>query len=281
MSVRLSTSSARSAFGRGPALGLRVGVVALALATFSLVGAATAEAHVRAIPESTAGGSFTKITFRVPSESDTAKTTSVAINLPTDTPLAFVSAQHLDGWKVKIDKTKLAKPVEMEGTTITEAASKVTWTADKGSELAPGEFQEFALSGGPLPTGAKSLEFPAVQTYSDGTVANWNEPQPEGADEPEHPVPSFELTAALPAGADADAAPADDHGGATAAGDTAAEASDSDGTARALGIAGLVAGLLGLALGAVAWTRSGAARTPAAASAGTSASTDSTTGTRA
>ena len=281
MSVRLSTSSARSAFGRGPALGLRVGVVALALATFSLVGAAAAEAHVRAIPESTAGGSFTKITFRVPSESDTAKTTSVAINLPTDTPLAFVSAQHLDGWKVKIDKTKLAKPVEMEGTTITEAASKVTWTADKGSELSPGEFQEFALSGGPLPTGPKSLEFPAVQTYSDGTVANWNEPQPEGADEPEHPVPSFELTAALPAGADADAAPADDHSDAATAGDTAVEASDSDGTARALGIAGLVAGLLGLALGAVAWTRSGAARTPAAASAGTSPSTDSTTGTRA
>lgn len=288
MPVLMSTSSARPSSGRGSALGLRVAVTALAVATLTLAGAAAADAHVRVIPESTAGGAFTKMTFRVPSESDTAKTTSVAISLPTDTPLAFVSAQQIDGWTVKIDKTKLAKPVEMEGTTITEAASKVTWTADKGSELAPGEFQEFSLSGGPLPTDAKSLEFPAVQTYSDGTVANWNEPEPEGADEPEHPVPSFELTAALPAGADADAAPADDHGATeAAAGTTTATAAESDGTARGLGIAGLVAGLLGLALGAVAWRRSGAPATTGSsvpsgsAASGTPAATDGKAGTQA
>jgi uncharacterized protein YcnI len=243
--------------------GLRVGATALAVATLTLAGSAAAQAHVRVIPESTAGGAFTKVTFRVPSESDTAKTTSVAINLPTDTPLAFVSAQQLDGWTVKIDKTKLAKPVEVEGTEITEAASKITWTAEKGSELAPGEFQEFSLSGGPLPTEIKAIEFPAVQTYSDGTVANWNEPQPEGADEPEHPVPSFELTAALPEGADADAAPPATESATAGSSSSTEEPASSDGLARGLGIGGLIAGLLGLGLGLLAWRRTAAPATPA------------------
>jgi uncharacterized protein YcnI len=240
----------------------RVGATALTVAVLTLAGGAAAQAHVRVIPESTAGGSFTKLTFRVPSESDTANTTSLEISLPTDTPLVYVSAQQLDGWTVKITKAKLATPVQVEGATVTEAASKVTWTAAKGAGLAPGEFQEFSLSGGPLPTGVKSLSFPAVQTYSDGTVAHWNEPQPEGAEEPEHPVPSFELTAVLPEGADADGAPPAE-AAAPAAG-TAASTSSSDGLARGFGIGGLVVGLLGLAFGLLAWRKTQTPAVPAA-----------------
>jgi len=239
----------------------RAGATVLAVAAFTLAGGAAAQAHVRVIPESTAGGSFTKLTFRVPNESDTASTTSLAITLPTDTPLVFVSAQQLEGWTVKITKSKLPKPVEVEGTTLTEAPSLVTWTAVKGNEVGPGEFQEFALSGGPLPTNAKTLSFPAVQTYSDGTVAKWDQVQAEGAEEPEHPVPSFALTAALPEGADADAPPAAEPAATTA---TAAAASaptsaadEVDGLARATGIGGLVVGLLGLAFGLFAWRRAG------------------------
>jgi uncharacterized protein YcnI len=233
---------------------VRAGATALAVAAFTLAGGAAAQAHVRVIPESTAGGSFTKITFRVPNESDTASTTSLVVSLPTDTPLVYVSAQQLDGWTVKITKSKLATPVEVEGATITEAASKVTWTAAKDAGIAPGEFQEFSLSGGPLPTDVKALSFPAVQTYSDGTVANWDQPQPEGADEPEHPVPSFAVTAALPEGADADAAPT----AAAAAGpasSTSSTVNKVDGLARVFGIGGLVVGLLGLGFGLLAWRR--------------------------
>jgi uncharacterized protein YcnI len=241
----------------------RAGAVVLAAATLSLLGGTAAQAHVRVIPESTAGGSFTKFTFRVPNESDTASTTAVSVNLPADTPLAFLSAQHLTGWKVSITKSKLATPVEVEGTKITEAASKVTWTAAKGSEIAPGEFQEFSLSGGPLPTGAKSLSFPSAQTYSDGTVVNWDQPQAEGAEEPEHPVPSFALTAALPEGADADAAPAAE--ASTPAASTAT-ADENDGLARLFGIGGLVVGLIGLGVGLLSWRKSA---TPVASSSST------------
>jgi uncharacterized protein YcnI len=232
----------------------RVGAIALTVATLTLVGGAAAQAHVRVIPESTAGGAFTKMTFRVPNESDTASTTRLVVTLPADTPLAFVSAQHLDGWTVKIAKAKLAKPIEVEGTTLTEAASSVTWTATKGHEIAPGEFQEFAISGGPLPTSVKTLAFPAVQTYSDGTVANWNEPQPDGADEPEHPVPSFALTAALPEGADADGDAAAPTQAAPQAVPVDYEVGEvSDGLARVAGFGGLLLGLLGLIFGLLAW----------------------------
>jgi uncharacterized protein YcnI len=227
---------------------MRTAAATMTLGVLVFAGAATAEAHVRAIPESTAAGAFTKITFRVPTESDTASTTKLEIELPTATPLAFVTAQQIDGWAVTVTRTKLAKPVSMEGAMITEAPSKVTWTATKGHEIGPGQFQEFALSGGPLPSGVPHLDFPATQTYSDGKVVAWNQPHPAGGDEPEHPVPSFELTAALPAGAGHGAAAAPS--GHSSAGDSNAEGAASDSTARWLGGAGLVAGLAALGLAA-------------------------------
>jgi uncharacterized protein YcnI len=264
MSDVISAFPARPRFRTG----LRVGATALALAGFALLGGSAAQAHVRVIPESTAGGGFTKLTFRVPSESDTASTVSVAVTLPTDTPLAFVSAQPLEGWTVKVTRTKLAKPIEVEGTTLTEAPSLVTWKAIKGHELGPGQFQEFALSGGPLPTTVKSLAFPAVQTYSDGTVANWNEPQPEGAEEPAHPVPSFKVTEAE---GDEHGDDADDHGDTVTAATTSQD--ESDDTARGLGIGGLVAGLLGLALGLLAWRKAGSGGTGTTRTTSTSGTT--------
>lgn len=244
----------------------RAGATALAVAALTLAGGAAAEAHVQVIPESTAPGAFTKITLRVPNESDTASTTSLAVNLPTDTPLAEVSVQQMDGWTVKITESKLAKPVEVEGTTITEAPSKVTWTASKGAEIPPGQFREFSFSGGPLPTDVKTLAFPAVQTYSDGTLANWNQPQVEGQEEPEYPMPSFALTAAE-AGGDEHAAA--DMSAAASTSTATATADESDAMARAFGIGGLVVGLLGLAFGGLAWRKAGSQ-----ANLGTSANAD-------
>ena len=45
--------------------------------------------------------------------------------------------QPVPGWKVEVTKSKLAKPLEMHGKKITEAVSKVTWTAD-GKGIEPG-----------------------------------------------------------------------------------------------------------------------------------------------
>jgi uncharacterized protein YcnI len=232
---------------------LRRAVAGVATSTLLLfTGAAAASAHVRIIPESQASGSFTKLTFRVPTESQTASTTRLSVRLPTATPLAFVSAEAVDGWTVKIDQGELPEPVTLEGTTLTKATTRVTWTATKGHEVGPGQFAEFSLSGGPLPAAGTGLAFPVEQTYSDGTVVKWDQPQPTGAAEPEYPVPFFSVTAATEEGS------SDQQTAAGAPAPTVSEAR-TDRAARVLGGAGLAAGLIGLVLGALAYRRSGRA----------------------
>jgi uncharacterized protein YcnI len=234
----------------------RAGATAMAAAVLTLVSGAVAQAHVRVIPESTAAGGYTKLTFRVPNESETAGTTKLTVSLPTDTPLASVRALPVYGWTATITEAKLPKPVVDDGTTLTEAPATVTWTAAKGQAVGPGQFQEFSLSAGPIPKNAKELSFPSAQTYSDGTVVKWDQPQAAGSAEPEHPVPAFAVTAALPDGGTAAAAPAG------ALSPTSATTSGDDvneGLLIGLAVGGLVAGLLGLTVGGLAWRK--AART--------------------
>jgi len=165
-----------------------------ALLTSALVlAAAPASAHVTvSSPDATAGG-FGKLIFRVPTESETASTTKVRISLPKERPFAFVSAQPKPGWKVEIAKAKLDEPITSHGTTLTEAVSTVTWTSTEG--IAPGEFDEFAVSTGPFPE-VRTMSFAAEQTYDDGEVVSWDEPTKKGAEGPEHPAPVLELVAA-------------------------------------------------------------------------------------
>jgi uncharacterized protein YcnI len=218
-------------------------------ALLTLAGAASAQAHVHVVPEATAAGSYSKLTFRVPDESETASTTKVAVSLPADTPLADVAAQPLAGWTLSITEGVLPKPVTVEGATLTKAPTRVTWTAaGDGTGIAPGQFQEFSLSGGPIPDGAKELGFPVAQSYSDGSVVQWNEPQKPGADEPEHPLPAFAVTPALAGDQDSVAAPNPVSSN--------LDSGDSNGVAIVLGAAGLVTGLIGAGLGAAAFRRS-------------------------
>ena len=238
----------------------------LAASTLILVSGAVAQAHVQVIPDQTAAGSeITVLTFRVPTESAKAGTSQVSISLPTDTPLASVLAEPVAGWSVSIKTAKLPKPFNLDGTTLTEAPSSVTWTAAKGHAVMPGGFQEFKLSAGPIPNNATVLSFPTTQTYTDGTVVKWNQPQPPGADEPEHPLPSFKVTAAVP---DDDAPAATPSTPATpgtasltqaSGAQTKVKVDTSDSVGRGLGAAGLVAGLLGLAFGLLAWRRASTA----------------------
>ena len=67
----------------------------------------------------------------------------------------------------------------VEGTTLTKAPRTVTWQAQPGTRIDPGQYQDFDISAGPLPA-AGTVALPAVQTYSDGTVVRWNQPTPAG-----------------------------------------------------------------------------------------------------
>ncbi|MQA94984.1 MAG: DUF1775 domain-containing protein [Streptosporangiales bacterium] len=222
----------------------RTAVIAAGALAGVLALAAPALAHVRVTPEEAAGGGFEKLTFRVPNESDSASTIKLKVSIPEQTPLASVSVQPVPGWKAEAHTTKLKKPVNTGEANLTEAVTSITWTAEKGAEIAPGEFQEFAISAGPLPEKGR-LTLPAEQTYDDDKVVRWDEPTPEGGEEPEHPAPFVDLTPA----ADGHA-----HGGgmATATPAPAAAASTAGGAdsgTRNLAVAGLVAGVIGLLAG--------------------------------
>jgi uncharacterized protein YcnI len=169
---------------------LVLGALAAALLVFA---AAPANAHVSITPSSAPKGGFQVLSFNVPNEEPDANTVKLEVQLPTKYPIAFVSTQPMYGWSTAVEKTKLAKPVQTDDGEVSEAVTKITWTATTGG-LNPGEFDLFTISAGPLPTKPKSLTFKAIQTYSDGTVVNWIQQTVKGAPEPEHPAPTLKLT---------------------------------------------------------------------------------------
>ncbi|MFI1615638.1 YcnI family protein [Streptomyces lydicus] len=214
--------------------------------------AGPAFAHVSVQSQSAPKGGYATVNFKVPNERDDASTVKLEVNLPTDHPLASVMPQPVPGWKVSVTKTKLAKPIEMEGEKINEAPSKITWTAD-GKGIEPGQFQQFPLSVGQLPENADQLVFKALQTYDNKDVVRWIEPTKEGAPEPENPAPVLHLTAAE--GDGHGAAAGDDAKGGAKTTAAAAETSASDTTARVLGVVGIVVGIIGVGFGVFAGRR--------------------------
>ncbi len=242
---------------------LRLAAVLSIAATATVLGAAPAFAHVTAQPGDAAQGSYSVVSLRVPNESDTAGTVKLEVTLPADHPLSSVRTTPLPGWTATTTKAAVDPPVRVGEATVSEAVRTVTWTANPGTRIGPGEFLEFPLSLGPLPTGVEEISLPAVQTYDDGEVVAWDQPMNPDGSEPERPAPTLTLTPAV----------ADGHGGghgAAAPADTAAQQVDAadtvtnttDDTARWLAGAGLLVGALGLGVGAGAVLRSRRTATP-------------------
>ncbi|MER7921532.1 YcnI family protein [Streptomyces sp. NPDC096057] len=231
----------------------RAGTVA-ALATAGVLAAAgVASAHVTVHPGSYAKGATDGVlTFRVPNEEDKAATTKVQVYLPTDHPVLGVLVTPQNGWTAKVTTSKLKTPVKTDDGTITDAVSQITWT---GGRIGAGQYEDFNVAFGQLPDDADQLAFKTLQTYSDGNVVRWIEETAAGADEPENPAPVLKLTAKESEGGDATPA-ASAAATAGSAKSTTASSSSSDSTARGLGIAGLIVGVLGLAAGAFAVVRS-------------------------
>lgn len=199
-----------------------------------------AAAHVTVNPNTAEPGGYGAFDVRVPNEETDADTTKVQLYLPTDHPVASVSVQPTPGWTIDVTKGTLPKPIKTDDGEVTQAVTQITWS---GGKITPGQFQQFGISLGPLPTDTPKLYFKALQTYTDKSgkesVVRWID-MPSGGAEPDHPAPSITLAKA----ASPQAAPV-------------AKTSDDSGTATALGVLGLIAGLLGLVAGIVAFIRSG------------------------
>jgi uncharacterized protein len=237
----------------------RLAAAAAVAGSAVLVLSSPAFAHVTVQPEGTAAkGGYAVVNFRVPNERDNASTTQLEINFPTDTPLSSVLPQQIPGWKIAVTKSKLAKPLEVHGRQVSEAVSKVTWTAeDKG--IQPGYMQQFPVSMGALPENADQVVFKAIQTYSNKEVVRWIEVQEKGAEEPENPAPVLELSDASDGhshGSSAEnASEESDDTEAAAATETSDSSGGTDTTARVLGIVGIVVGAAGVAYGVLAGRR--------------------------
>lgn len=76
----------------------RAAAVALLAAALILAAPLSASAHIRVHSEqAVAGADDTLLTFSVPTESATATTTGVVVDLPTATPFGYVSYQPVPG----------------------------------------------------------------------------------------------------------------------------------------------------------------------------------------
>ena len=223
----------------------RAGVVLTAVLVSLITLAATASAHVSVSSADAAPGGYGKLIFRVPNESDTASTVGLRIQIPEQAAMASLSVQPVAGWTATMTTSELPEPLEAHGQEISSYVSVVEFRAEDGGGIAPGEFQEFSLSGGPFPD-LDSVSYPTVQRYSDGTESAWIEPTVDGQ-EPEFPAPTLTLTA-----------PDEDPGNGAAAPASAEDAESGNGTAVAalvVAVVALLAGLAGLALGLTARRR--------------------------
>jgi len=161
------------------------------------------------------------------------------VNLPADHPFSSVRTTPIAGWTATPNEVTLNPPLkDDDGNAITKTVGSVTFKANPGSRIGPGQYLDFPLSLGPFPADVDALQMPTVQTYDNGKVVNWADPPNADGSEPEHPAPSVSLGAAT----------GDHHGGMATAAPADPPASE-DTTARWLGGAGLLVGALGLGLG--------------------------------
>ncbi|MEY9843142.1 uncharacterized protein YcnI [Streptacidiphilus sp. BW17] len=253
--MRMSAFSARSLRSVRSVRSARVAVPAALAAAGVVLLAVPASAHVTVQPNSAAAGAADQVfAFRVPNESDTASTVKVDVYFPTDHPIASALVEQVPGWTAAVQTAKLATPIQTDDGPVTNAVSEITWT---GGKIAPGQYQDFTVDFGQLPTDTKQLSFKTLQTYSDGTVVRWiDTPAAAGQPDPAHPAPTLNLTAA--------SSSASTSGSSSSTGSTtqtASATSDSgsatDTAARVLAGVGLVVGLAGVVFGFLGWRRGG------------------------
>lgn len=213
---------------------IRIAAVPAAAAVLALGVAGPAVAHVTATPTSTDPGSYTLVSFSVGHGCDGSPTTEVAIQLP-DSVYSATPTRH-PYYEVEKVMEELDEPItDAHGNEVTERVDRIVYTAD--TPLPDDQRDAFELSLQIPEDATGQLVFPTVQTCEQGETA-WTEVADEGAAEPEHPAPAFAVAAT------------------ESAEEPAVQPSQTEEeSGNGLALAGLVAGVLGLVLGAIALVR--------------------------
>lgn len=226
-----------------------LGVLGLVAGAVTLL-ASPASAHVTITEEEVPADSYATLEVNLPhgcadeedEEAPASPTKSITVHLPEE--VSNVKPGVNPGWEIEIVEEELDEPLEGPyGEPITERITEVTWTAEDGQEL-PDEYRtSFQL--GIRTTFAEPgdyLFFKTIQTCLEGETG-WVEEYIEGVtegEEPEEPSPVVLITEAEEGGEEAADAEEDD---------------SDDGPSTGLAVAGLIAGLLGLAAGGTALYR--------------------------
>ena len=161
---------------------MNVSLRALALAavtTAALAAAASAAAHARVSPPVALSKSGQVFTLAVPTEKEGKTTTKIVLTVPAGFAIdSFVAAP---GW---------TRTVQQSGSGEEAVVNSVTWS---GGSVPTGEdalFQFLAQA-----QSSKTYTFGVEQTYSDGSIVNWN-----GSESSDTPAPTVEAKSSLGGG---------------------------------------------------------------------------------
>jgi hypothetical protein len=78
----------------------------------------------------------------------------------------------------------------------------------EGGQIKPGEYDDFEVNTGPMPSDPTTLLFPTIQSYDNGEDVAWIDRPTPGGPEPANPAPALQVVAAgAQPGAPADAPP--------------------------------------------------------------------------
>ena len=157
---------------RRPALAMVV-VALIALAT-----AAGASAHARLSPPVALANTLQLFSLAIPTEKSNAYTTKIVLTVPKG--FSIDSFVPNPGWTRVLQQTGVGEDAVVQ---------KVTWT---GGHIPPGEDSLFQFLGQP---GEGTYTFAVEQTYSDGSIVDWNEAE-TGA----NPAPTIEAKSSLGGG---------------------------------------------------------------------------------
>jgi uncharacterized protein YcnI len=162
-----------------PGRGARL-VIALGLAAgLALIFSAPASAHARVSPAVSLSGQLQLYSLAVPTEKDNATTTKVVLSVPTGFSIdSFVAAP---GWR---------RSVQQSGSGDSAVVTQVSWTGGKTPTGEDSLFQFLAQ-----PASSTTYTFKVQQTYSDGSIVNWN-----GPESGESPAPTIQAQSSLGGG---------------------------------------------------------------------------------
>jgi uncharacterized protein YcnI len=172
----------------------RVFLVA-ASSLFAIMGVADpAWAHITVHPRTLpAGSKDVELTFRVPNERDNANTVKAQVFFPTDLPLLTVDVLPIPGWVSAVHTRTLSTPIQTDDGPVSQVLTDVTWTASSGG-ISPGQYEDFVVAAGSVPSHAGAVVFKALQTYSTGEIVRWIELATAQDPHPQSPAPVLTLT---------------------------------------------------------------------------------------